>query len=170
MPFFHRHCTYHQQVVKMVDYVRAGVGDINTCCMIMPTQWPTRDTLMFQDRNCCEAIFVSRQILSRNYPHRGGHFERGTKAWERQHGRHFGALRKGPPCHASRSSREIKLQNASCQMGGREVKGRYKCFFLRKYEWSRSYREMNQHPSLPWNFITHGFLDASAFPEFSETI
>ena len=23
----------------------------------------------------------------------------------------------------------------------------------------------NQHPSLPWNFMTHGFLDLSAFPE-----
>ena len=33
----------------------------------------------------------------------------------------FGALRKGPPFHGSRSSREIKIQNASCQMGGREV-------------------------------------------------
>ena len=32
-----------------------------------------------------------------------------------------GALRKGPPFHGSRSSREIKIQNASCQMGGREV-------------------------------------------------
>ena len=32
-----------------------------------------------------------------------------------------GALRKGPPFHGSRSSREIKTQNASCQMGGREV-------------------------------------------------
>ena len=28
---------------------------------------------------------------------------------------------KGPPFHGSRSSREIKIQNASCQMGGREV-------------------------------------------------
>ena len=32
-----------------------------------------------------------------------------------------GALRKGPPFHRSRSSREIKNQNASCQTGGREV-------------------------------------------------
>ena len=32
-----------------------------------------------------------------------------------------GALRKGPPFHGSRSSREIKIQNASCQMGGCEV-------------------------------------------------
>ena len=32
-----------------------------------------------------------------------------------------GALRKGPPFHASRSSREMKIQNASCQMGGCEV-------------------------------------------------
>ena len=35
-----------------------------------------------------------------------------------------GALRKGLPFHGSRSSREIKLQNASCQMGGRKVTGR----------------------------------------------
>ena len=33
----------------------------------------------------------------------------------------FGALRKGPPFHGSRSSREMKIQKASCQMGGREV-------------------------------------------------
>ena len=33
----------------------------------------------------------------------------------------FGTLRKGPPFHGSRSSREITSQNASCQMGGREV-------------------------------------------------
>ena len=32
-----------------------------------------------------------------------------------------GALRKGPPFHGSRSLREEKVQNASCQMGGREV-------------------------------------------------
>ena len=34
------------------------------------------------------------------------------------------------------------------EMSGREVTGR------------------NQHPSLPWNFITHGFLDPSALPDF----
>ena len=28
---------------------------------------------------------------------------------------------KAPPFHGSRSSRVIKIQNASCQMGGREV-------------------------------------------------
>ena len=32
-----------------------------------------------------------------------------------------GALRKGPPFHGWRSSREIEIQNASCQMGGRKV-------------------------------------------------
>ena len=42
-----------------------------------------------------------------------------------------------------------------------------KCFFLRGNEWSRRYREINQHPSLLWNCITHGFLDPSAFPEIS---
>ena len=27
----------------------------------------------------------------------------------------------------------------------------------------RSYRVTNQHPNLPWNFMTHGFLDLSSF-------
>ena len=63
-----------------------------------------------------------------------------------------GALRKGPPFHGSRSSSEIKSQNASCHKTA-------------SFEWSRSYREINQHPGLPWNFINHGFLDPSAFPE-----
>ena len=44
---------------------------------------------------------------------------RGCKFWGRKGS--FGALRRGPPFHGSRSSREIKIQNASCQMGGREV-------------------------------------------------
>ena len=25
--------------------------------------------------------------------------------------------------------------------------------------------DKSQHPNLPWNFMTHGFLDPSAFPE-----
>ena len=45
---------------------------------------------------------------------------------------------KGSSIHGSRSSREIKLQNASCHMGGCEVTGRLNCFFLRENEWSRS--------------------------------
>ena len=36
----------------------------------------------------------------------------------------FGALRSGPPFQGLRSWREIKIQNASCQMGDREVTGR----------------------------------------------
>ena len=39
-------------------------------------------------------------------------------------------------------------------MSGREVHG------------ARSYTETNQHNNLPWNFISHGFLDPSAFPDF----
>ena len=78
-------------------------------------------------------------------------------------------LRKGPPFHLSRSSREMKNQNGSCQMRGHEVTRRLKCFFqiLRENERSRSYREIIQHPNLPWNFITHGFLDLSVFPKQS---
>ena len=52
---------------------------------------------------------------------------------------------------------KLQIQNAICQMGGREVTGRQNCFFLQGNEWSRSYRETNQHPSPPWNFIAHGF-------------
>ena len=37
--------------------------------------------------------------------------------------------------------------------------------FCRENERSRSYREMNQRPNLPWNSITHGILEPSAFPE-----
>ena len=33
----------------------------------------------------------------------------------------LGRCEMGPQFHESRSSREIKLQNESCQMGGREV-------------------------------------------------
>ena len=30
---------------------------------------------------------------------------------------------------------------------------------------SRSYRVTNPHPNLPWNFMAHGLLDPSAFPD-----
>ena len=58
--------------------------------------------------------------------------------------------------------KEIKIQNESCQMTGREVT---RLLLLQENERSRSYREINQRPSLPWNFITHGFLYTSAFPD-----
>ena len=67
-------------------------------------------------------------------------------------------MRKGPQFHGSRSSREINIQNVSCQTGGREVTWRFNCFFLLEDEWSRSHRATNQHPNLPWNLVTHGFL------------
>ena len=56
----------------------------------MLTQWTRRDILMSRDKNCREIIFVSQ--LSRNYPHRGGNFERGkmpSLVGERQCGRHL---------------------------------------------------------------------------------
>ena len=44
-----------------------------------------------------------------------------------------------------RSLREIRIQNASCQMRGREVTGRWSCLFQQgNDEWSRSYRVTNQ--------------------------
>ena len=85
-----------------------------------------------------------------------------------------GALRKGPPFHGSRSAREIKIQNASCQMGDREVTRWWNCFSkfsAGKCHWVvASYREINWHRNLPWNFTTHGFLDPSAFPELNFAI
>ena len=37
--------------------------------------------------------------------------------------------------------------------------------FCRKISGRESYRVTNQHPSLPWNFMTHAFLHPSASPE-----
>ena len=53
--------------------------------------------------------------------------------------------------------------NESCQMGGREVAGRSNGFFLQESERSRSYRVTNQHPNLPWNFVTHVILSPPHF-------
>ena len=41
------------------------------------------------------------------------------------------------------------------------------CFWLfpQDHECSRSYKVTNQHPNLPWNSITHGFLDPSVLPD-----
>ena len=47
-----------------------------------------------------------------------------------------------------------------------KLQGDKAVFFLQRNEWLRSYRVTNQHPSLPWNFTTHGFLYPSAFPDF----
>ena len=73
-----------------------------------------------------------------------------------------------PPPHGSRSYRKVNIQNASCQMGCREVTGRQNCFFLQESEWSRGYTERNQHPHLPWNCMTHRFLHPSPFPDSCE--
>ena len=67
-----------------------------------------------------------------------------------------GELRKGPSSHGSRSSREIKSQNQSCQMGRSRS---YKVIKLLLSEGNgvvaKLQGEKNQHPSLPWNLITH---------------
>ena len=57
------------------------------------------------------------------------------------------------------------MQNEGCQVGGLKVTGRQNFFFLREDERLRSYRVINKHPRLPWNFMTREFLDPSAFPE-----
>ena len=51
-------------------------------------------------------------------------------------------------------------------MGGREATRRENRFSLQENEWSRSYREINQHPNLPWSSTTYGFLGHFAFPEW----
>ena len=77
----------------------------------------------------------------------------------------FSSLRKGSSVSWSWSSREIKLQNASCQCVVAKLQGDKLLLFLQGKEWSWSYREINQHPNLSWNFVTHGFLHPSTFPE-----
>ena len=79
-----------------------------------------------------------------------------------------GALRKDPLFLVLRSLREIPIQNASCQMGGREVQGR---FFQQKttsFCWDMSGREVTgRYISIPVfhrNSMTHGFLHPSVFP------
>ena len=52
---------------------------------------------------------------------------------------------------------ECKLSNGWSQ-SYREIK-----LLLQENERSRSYREINQHSRLPWDFIAHGFLDPFAF-------
>ena len=63
----------------------------------------------------------------------------------------------------------MKIQNASCQMGGREDTKVIKLLLSAENEWSRSCREINQHPNLPWNFITHGILTPPRFLSFLQT-
>ena len=46
-----------------------------------------------------------------------------------------------------------------------KLQGNETASFCRENEWSRSYKEINQPPNLPWNFITHGILDPSVLPE-----
>ena len=46
-----------------------------------------------------------------------------------------------------------------------KLQGDETALFCGKNERSRRYRVTNQHPGLPLNFMTHGFLDPSAFPE-----
>ena len=60
--------------------------------------------------------------------------------------------------------REVRAEMK--KLSGREVARRQNCFFLQENEWSRSYRVINQLASLPCNFMTNGFLDPSAFPDF----
>ena len=53
--------------------------------------------------------------------------------------------------HGSRSYTEVAIENASCQMGGREIAGGEICIFLQENEWSRSYRRGTLGPM---NFCT----------------
>ena len=47
----------------------------------------------------------------------------------------------------------------------KSIRVRGRCHPAARTEWSRSYKVTNRHPSLPWNFATHRFLNPSAFPD-----
>ena len=87
-------------------------GSFRRNSSLPPFQWAPNDRAQY--------VCISAQFLAKREP---GNFE--PKNF-------IGALRKGPPFHGSRSSREITIQNASCQMDGHEVTGRWNCFFLQK--------------------------------------
>ena len=46
-----------------------------------------------------------------------------------------------------------------------KLQGDITVYFCRKMSARGSCREINQHPSLPWNFMTHGFLNPFPFPD-----
>ena len=77
----------------------------------------------------------------------------------------LGALRKGPLFHGSRSFKGDKSSECKLSNGLSRSYREMKMLLSARNEWSWSYREINQHPNLPWNFITHGFMDPSAFPD-----
>ena len=52
------------------------------------------------------------------------------------------------------------MLKASCPMGAREVAGEQNCF-----SGQECHRANDQHPPLPGDFGTHGFLHPSAFPD-----
>ena len=59
-----------------------------------------------------------------------------------------------------------QMKNEGCQMGGREVTGR-QLLLSGGTQWLRSYKVTNLHPNLPQNFMTHRFLDPTAFNDNS---
>ena len=77
----------------------------------------------------------------------------------------LGGLRKWPPFHGSRSLEEMKIQKASCQMGGCEVTKRYNCWFLLTNEQpvmlqgDKSASQSSMQLYGPW------IMDPSAFTE-----
>ena len=78
-----------------------------------------------------------------------------------KHGGTFSELAKG-----SSTSWVAKLKgakNSECKLSNGWSRSHkvIKMLLSAGNEWSRSYRVTNQHPNLPWNFMTHGFLDLS---------
>ena len=61
-------------------------------------------------------------------------------------------------------------KNSQCKLsnGWSRSDREMKLLFSAGHEWSRSYREINEHPNLPWNFIAlMDFWTPLAFPENS---
>ena len=61
------------------------------------------------------------------------------------------------------SEREIKFGMQAVKWVVVKLQGDKNCRFLLENEWSRSFRKISQHPSLPWHFTTHGFLVCICF-------
>ena len=64
-----------RNILEIVVFKQGLFSNFHLVVLVVSAQWARRDILMSQDKSCCETVFVSQ--LSRNYPHRGGNFERG---------------------------------------------------------------------------------------------
>ena len=64
-------------------------------------------------------------------------------------------MQKDPPSHGLRSYEVVTFRTPAVKWAGAKLQGDDGCFSLHGNEWSCSSREINQHPRLPRNFVTH---------------